>query len=287
MEDAPNWNGAGDAVVELLLPALKLDPKENVGFCCPSFCVLPKTNILFVLPLALLALLAPKAGTDGLVVPKLVLVAGGVTPNRDLLSPNVRLGVFCVPKVFVDEEMPKASVAGTFAPNMGTDGGLLSVEPNIPAAPRKVGPDCTFVVVPKADVPNAGVVLFVVLKPEVIALVETLPVMPNAGPVVSICVVELNNGAVVLPNIPLAAPKDVEAFVWPKTGVPLPNIDGTAVVGVELTLALENKLELGVLPDDDTTLVVDTKIEGAVVGVLNILVVSDVVLDPDAVPKSG
>lgn len=33
----PNWNGAADVAVELLLPVLKLDPKENVVFCCPSF----------------------------------------------------------------------------------------------------------------------------------------------------------------------------------------------------------------------------------------------------------
>lgn len=59
------------------------------------------------------------------------------------------------------------------------------------------------------------------------------------------------------------------------------------MVGVELALTLENKLELGVLSDDDTTLVVGTKIEGAVVvGVLNILAVSDVAPDPDVVPKS-
>lgn len=39
LEDGdPNWNGAADGGnVELLLPALKLDPKENVVFCCPSF----------------------------------------------------------------------------------------------------------------------------------------------------------------------------------------------------------------------------------------------------------
>lgn len=35
-DEAPNWNGTGDAVVELL-PALKLDPKGNVVPCCPSF----------------------------------------------------------------------------------------------------------------------------------------------------------------------------------------------------------------------------------------------------------
>lgn len=242
--------------------------------------------MLFVLPLALLALLAPKAGTDGLEVPKLVLVAG-VTPNRDLLSPNGRLGGLCVPKVPVAGAMPKASVAGVaFAPNMGTAGALLSVEPNIPVVPPKAGVDCTFVVVPTPDVPNAGVVLFVVSKPGVTALVETLPAMPNAGAVVPpVCVVEPNNGAVVLPNM-LVAPKDVEGFVWPKTEVPLPNTEGAAVVGVELALALENKL--GVLAaDDDAALVVETKIEGTVAGVLNILAVSDVVPDPDAAPKSG
>jgi len=38
LEDTdPNWNGTGVAAVELLLPALKLDPKGNVVFCCPSF----------------------------------------------------------------------------------------------------------------------------------------------------------------------------------------------------------------------------------------------------------
>lgn len=263
----------------------------------------PKTNILFVLLLALLALLAPKADTDGLDVPKLVLVAG-VAPNRDLLSPNVvpplaapnaRVGGFCVPKVLVAEEMPKASVVGVgFAPNRGTNGVLLSVEPNIPVVPKaKVGCTfvaCTFVAVPTLVAPNAGVVLFVVSKPGVITLVETLPVMPNvdAGAVVPVCVVEPNNGVVVLPNMPLAVPKDVGGFVWPKIEVPLPNTEGVAVIGVELALALENKLDLGVLPDDDTTLVVGTKIEGAVVvGVLNILAVSDVAPDPDAVPKSG
>lgn len=36
LEVDPNWNGVDDAAVELLLPA-KLDPKENVVFCCPSF----------------------------------------------------------------------------------------------------------------------------------------------------------------------------------------------------------------------------------------------------------
>lgn len=244
--------------------------------------------MLFVLPLALLALLAPKAGTDGLDVPKLVLVTG-VTLNRDLLSPNVRLGAFCVPKVLVAEAMPKASVAGVaFAPNMGTAGVLLSVEPNIPVAPPKAGVDCTFVAAPTPGVPNAGVVLFVVSKPEVIALVETLPVMPKAGAAAPVCAAEPNNGAVVLPNMLPVVPKDVDGFVWPKTGVPLPNTEGAAVVGVEPALALENKLELGALPDDDATLVVETKIEGVVAGVLNILAASDVVPDPGVpVPKSG
>jgi len=294
LEDGdPNWNGAGDAAVELLFPALKLGPKENV-FCCPSFEVFPKTNILFVLLLALLALLAPKAGTDGLDTPKFVLVAG-VVPNRDLLSlnvvpppaaPNVRLGGFCVPKVLVAEEIPKDSVAGVaFAPNMGTDGVLLSVEPNIPVVPPKAGVVCTFVVVPALGVTNAGVVLFVVLKPGVIALVETLPVMPNA--VVPVCAVEPNNGVVVPLNMPLAVPKDGEGFVWPKIGVLLPNTGGAAVLGVELVLILENKLELDVLPDDDITLVVGIKIGVVVIGALNILAVPDVAPDPDAVPKSG
>lgn len=178
--------------------------------------------MLFVLPLALLALLAPKAGTGGLAaVPKLVLVAGAA-PKRDLLSPNAvpplaapnaRFGWFCVPKVLVGEEMPKASVEVAFAPNMGTDGVLLSVEPNIPVVPPKAGVDCTFVTVPTLGAPNVGVVLFVVSKPGVIALVETLPVIPNAGAVVPVCVVEPNNGAVVPPNMPLAVPKDVEDFV--------------------------------------------------------------------------
>lgn len=251
---------------------------------------------MFALPLALLALLAPKAGTGLAAVPKLVLVAG-VAPKRDLLSPNAvpplaapnaRFGWFCVPKVLVGEEMPKASaVEVAFAPNMGTDGVLLSVEPNIPVVPPKAGVDCTFAV-PTLGAPNAGVVLFVVSKPGVIALVETLPVIPNAGAVVPVCVVEPNNGAVVPPNMPLAVPKDVEGFVWPKIGVPLPNTGGVVVVGVKLALALENKVELGVLPDDDTTLVVGMKIGGAVVvGVLNMLTVPDVAPDPDAVPKSG
>lgn len=264
---------------------------------------------MFVLLLALLALLAPKAGTDGFDPPKLGLVAG-VAPNRDLLSPNVvvppppppalaapnvRLGGFCVPKVLVTEEMPKVSVAGVaFAPNMGTDAVVLSVEPNIePVVPPKAGcVACTFVAVPTPGAPNAGVVLFVVSKLGVIVVVETLPVMPNAGAgagaVGPVCVVEPNNGAVVLPNMPLAVPKDVDGFVWPKIGAPLPNTGGAAVVEAELALTLENKLELGVLPDDDTTLVVETKIEeAAVAGVLNIPAVSDVAPDPDAVPKSG
>jgi len=50
---------------------------------------------------------------------------------------------------------------------------------------------------------------------------------------------------------------------------------------------LENKLELGVLPDDDITLVVGIKIGVVVIGALNILAVPDVAPDPDAVPKSG
>lgn len=38
LEDVgPNWNEGDATVVGLLLPALKFDPKENVGFCCPSF----------------------------------------------------------------------------------------------------------------------------------------------------------------------------------------------------------------------------------------------------------
>lgn len=231
--------------------------------------------------------MAPKAGTDGLDVPKFVLVAG-VTPNRDLLSPNARLGAFCVPKVLGAEAMPKASVAGVaFAPNMGTAGVLLSVEPNIPVVAPKAGGDCTFVVAPTPGVPNAGVVLFVVSKPEVIALVETLPAMPNAGAVVPVCVVEPNNGDVVLPNMLPVVPKDVEGFVWPKTGVPLLNTEGAAVVGVELALALENKLEPGVLPVDDATLAVETKIEEVVAGALNIPAVSNVVPDLGAVPNSG
>lgn len=233
-------------------------------------------------------------------VPKLVLVVG-VAPNRDLLSPNVvpplaapnaRLGGFCVPKVLVAEGMPKASVTGVaFAPpNMGTDGALVSVEPNIPpVVPPNAGVACTLVVVLTPAVPNAGagagVVLLVVLKPGVIALVETLlPVIPNAGAVVPVCEVEPNNGAVVPPNMLAVVPKDVEDFVWPKIGVPLPNTGSAAVIGVEL--ALENKLALGVLSDDDTTIVVGTK-SGEAVVVLNILAVSVVAPDPDAVPKSG
>lgn len=144
--------------------------------------------------------------------PKLVFVAG-VAPNKGLLSlnvvplaaPNARLGGFCVPKVLDGEEMVKASV--TEVANMGTDGVLLSVDPNIPVPP-KLGVACTFVAVPTL-VPNPGVVS----KPGVIVLVEALLVMPNAGAVVSACVVEPNNGAVVLPNMPLAVPKDVEGFV--------------------------------------------------------------------------
>lgn len=223
-------------------------------------------------------MLAPKAGTEGLDAPKLVLVAG-VAPNKGLLSlnvvplaaPNARLGGFCVPKVLDGDEMPKASVTGVA--NMGTDGALLSVEPKIPLVLPKLGDACTFVAVPTLAVPNPGVVLFVV---------------SNAGAVVPACVVGPNNGAVVLPNIPLAVPKDVEGFVWPKIWVPLPNTGGATVVEVELALALENKLELGVL-SDDTTLVVGTKIEGAavVVGVLNKVAVSDVAPDPDGAPKSG
>lgn len=251
--------------------------------------------------LALLALLAPKAGTDGLDVPKFELVVG-VAPNRDLLSPNVvlpleapngRLGGLCVPKVLVAAGMPKASVAGVAftPPNMGTDGALLSVEPNIPpVVPPKAGDACTLVVVPTSGVPNAGagVVLLAVSKPEVIAVVETLPlVIPNAGTVVPVCVVEPNIGTVVPPNMLLVVPKDVGDFVWPKIEVPLLNTEGVVVIGVELALVLENKLgALGVLLDDDATIVVGTKSGGAVV-VLNILAVSDVAPDPDAVPKSG
>lgn len=252
--------------------------------------MLPKTNIAFVLLLALLALLAPKAGIEGDVdvPPAKPVVVADVAPNGDLLSPNVplaaapnaRLVGFCVPKVLVVEGVPKVPLAGVeFVPNMGTDV-FLSVEPNILVVPPKADvacdvPWCTL------GVPNAGVVLLVLSKPGVIAAVETFPAMLNVDAVVPACVVELNNGDVALPNMPPAVPKDGESFVCPKIGVPLPNIKGAVVVEVKLALALANKLGLFVV---DAVLVVVTKIEGTVVvGLLNIPVVPGTA---DAAPKN-
>jgi len=161
----PNWKGVDEELVALLFPALKLDPKENV-FCCPSFWLFPKTNILFVLLLVLLlALLVPKTGIDELGVPKPAVVVG-VVPNRDLPSPNVvllfvdpnaRLVEFCVPKTFApDDPTPKVPAVEdvAFVPNMGIDD-VLSVELNILVVLPKVGAVCTFVAVP-TFVPNAA-----------------------------------------------------------------------------------------------------------------------------------
>lgn len=252
--------------------------------------MLPKTNIAFVLLLALLALLVPKAGIeDDVDVPaKPVVVADGA--NGDLLSPNVmppppadpnaRLVGFCVPKVLVVEEVPKVpALAGVeFVPNMGT-GVFLSVEPNILVVPPKPDVACD---VPTLDVPNAGVVLLVLSKPGVIVPVETFPIL-NVDAVVPACVVGVNNGDVVLPNIPPVVPKDGD-FVCPKIGELLPNIKGAVVVEVKLALALANKLELIVLFDEGVVLVVVTKSESTVVvGLLNIPVVPGTV---DAVPKN-
>lgn len=254
--------------------------------------MLPKTNIVFVLLLALLALVVPKVGIEGDVdVPAKPVVVAGVAPKGDLLSPNillllaavpnVRFVGFCVPKVLVVEAMPKVPLAGVvFVPNRGIDV-VLSVEPNIVVVLPKADVVCD---VPAFGVPNPSVVLFMLSKPEVIVPVETFPVMLNVDVVGTTCVVELNNGDVVLPNMPLAVPKDGESFVCPKIGVPLPNIEDVVVVGVKLALALANKLELIVLFDEDAVLVVVTKIEGTVVvGLLNMLVVPGTV---DAVPKN-
>lgn len=248
-----------------------------------------------MLLLALLALPAPKAGIeDDVDVPAKPVVVAGVAPNGDLLSPNivpplaaapnVRFVGFCVPKVLVVAKGPKVPLAGVaFVPNMGTDV-FLSVEPNILVVPPKAdGVACD---VPTLGVPNAGVVMLVLSKPVVIVLVEILSVMLNVDAVVPACVVELNNGEVALPNMPLAAPKEGESFVCPKIGVPLPNIEGAAVVEVvKLALALTNKLELMVLLGEDAVLVVVTKIEGTVVvGLLNIPVVPGTA---GAVPKNN
>lgn len=245
--------------------------------------------------LALLALLVSKAGIeDDVDVPAKPVVVVGIVPNGDLLSPNivlllaavpnVRLG-FCVPKVLeVVEEVPKvpaARLAGVaFVPNMGTDV-VLSTEPNILVVLPKADVVCD---VPTPGVPNASVV-FVLSKPDVIVPVETFPVMLNVDVVGTTCGVELNNDDVV-PNMPLAVPKDGESFVCRKIGVLLPNIEGVVVVEVKLVLALANKLELIVLFDEGAVLVVVvTKIEGTVVvGLLNIPVVPGTAVD--AVPKN-
>lgn len=253
--------------------------------------MLPKTNIAFVLLLALLALLVPKAGIeDDVDVPAKPVVVADVA-NGDLLSPNVmpplpadpnvRLEGFCVPKVLVVEEVPKVpALAGIeFVPNMGTDV-FLSVEPNILVVPPKPDVVCD---VPTLDVPNVGVVLLVLSKPGVIVAVETFPIL-NVDAVVPACVVEVNNGEVVLPNMPPVVPKEDGDFVCPKIGALLPNIKGAVVVEVKLALALANKLELIVLFDEGVVLVVVTKIEGTVVvGLLNMPVVPGTV---DAVPKN-
>lgn len=227
---------------------------------------------------------------DELDAPKPVVVVGAAS-NGNLLSPNivsllevplpnVRVAGLCgVPKVFVEEDVPNAE-------KTGPDDALLSVEPNILLVPPKAGVVCAFVTVFILGEPNAGVV---VLKPGVTVLVETFAVMPNVDAVV-VCVVELNNDVVVLPNIPpvvLALPKDVEGFVCPKISELLPNSkEGAVVVEVELALTLENKLELAVLFNEDTALVVEVNIEGVVVfGLVNkLVVVGDVI---DATPKSG
>jgi len=281
----PNWK-VDDEVAALLFPALKLDPKENAVFCCPSFWLFPKTNILFVLLLVLLlALLVPKTVIDEVGVPKPAVVVG-VVPNRDLPSPNVvllfvdpnaRLVEFGVPKTFVPDDVPKVPAVedGAFVPNMGTDD-MRSVELNILVVLPKVGGVCTFVTVP-IFVPNAGAALFVMSKFEgLIVLVEMLP---NVGELV-VCVVELNNGGALAPNIaPGFVPKDVEGFVCPKINVPLLNTEDVEVV--ELELALENKLEPAVLlREADVT--VEAKIGGSVVfEALNIFV------DLDTAPKTG
>lgn len=246
--------------------------------------------------LALFALVVPKAGIeDDVDVPAKPVVVAGVAPNGDLLSPNivlllaavpnVRLG-FCVPKVLeVVEEVPKVPAATrlagvVFVPNMGTDVVLLT-EPNILVVLPKADVVCD---VPTLGVPNASVV-FVLSKPEVIVPVETFPGILNVDVVVPACVVELNNDDVV-PNMPLAVPKDGESFVCRKIGVLLPNTEAVVVVEVKLVLVLANKLELIVLFDEDAVLVVVvTKIEGTVVvGLLNIPVVPGTAID--AVPKN-
>jgi len=282
----PNWKGVDEELAALLFPALKLDPKENVVFCCPSFWLFPKTNILFVLLLVLLlALLVPKIAIDELGVPKPAVVVG-VAPNRDLLSLNVvllfvdpkaRLVEFCVPKTFAPDDAPKVPAAEdvAFVPNMGTDD-VLSVELNILVVLPKVGAVCTFVAVP-IFVPNAGAALFVTSKLEgLIVLVEMLP---NVVELV-VCVVELNNDGVLVPNIaPVFVPKDVEGFVCPKINVPVLNTEDVGVV--ELVLALENKLEPAVLLRE-ADVIVEAKIGDSVVfEVLNIFA------DLDTAPKTG
>lgn len=249
--------------------------------------MLPKTNMLFVLLLALLALEAPKEGIDVLGVPKPVVLTGG-EPNGDLLSPNALLLLavpnarFGVPKVFVAGVVPNVPADGVvFAPNIGTDDALLSVEPNMPVVALKAGVVCALVTVPALGDPNTVVASFAASKPGAMVLVD---VLPNVDAVV-VCVFEPNNVVVVPPNMVTAAPvpKDVDGFVCPKIGEPLPNTEGDAVVEVKVTLALENRPGLTVLFDVDMTLVVGAKIEDVVVFELN----TPVVPGTDVAPKSG
>jgi hypothetical protein len=182
--------------------------------------------------------------------------------------------------------VPNAPADGVvFAPNVGTDDALLFVEPNIPVVALKADVVCAFIIVPALGDPNTVVASFAVSKLGAMVLVDVFPVIPNVGTVV-VSVFEPNNDVVVLPNMVPAAPvpKDVEGFVCPKIGEPLPNTEDDAVVEVEVTLALENKPGLTVLFDVDTTLVVGAKIEGAVVFELNTLVVPGT---DNVAPKSG
>lgn len=162
----------------------------------------------------------------------------------------------------------------------------MSVEPNILLVLPKAGTlvFCGAFAVVAPGAPNVDVVLFALLsKADVIALlVETL-VMPKLGALV-VCV-ELNNGADVLPNMPvLPVPKDGGDLACPKIGAAtFPNIGPIwptdvvvelLVLVLVLVLALlANRLLAAVLSAEDT-LVVAAKIDDAMVfGELNILVV--------------
>lgn len=236
--------------------------------------------MLLVLLPALLVLAVPKEGIDVLGAPKPGALTGG-EPNGDLLSPNVLLalpeanGRFGVPKVFVAGVVPNAPADGVaFAPNMGTVDVLLSAEPNKLVEALKAGALCALVTVAELGAPNTVGVSFAVSNPGAMILVDVFPVMPNVGAVV-VCVFEPNNDVVVPNMAPVAlVPKDAEGFVCPKIdGEPLPNIEDDVVVEVDVTLALENRPGLTVLFDVDMTLVVDAKIEGAVVFGINTPVV--------------